>query len=379
MTAADVLVRAGLMADVPPCTCGKTIASTCVHHSPEWLRICGRLADAERERRVLAPRKRGEEYLALPSPHYVDDQITLYHGDALDIATRGLDDESVDCIVTSPPYYGLRDYGTKGQYGLEASPAEYVETMRTLFSELRRVLAHDGTLWLNIGDSYSSGGRATCDVKAGNTRSRGHSAIRPTGDLPGKNLLGMPWRVAFALQDDGWILRNDIVWAKPNGMPESVTDRMARKHEHVLMFAKAPAYWFDLDAVREPHAETSIARSGRNRFAIDQSQQGVGSPNTVDPKQAVHPLGRNPGDVWTIPTQPFAAAHFAVMPLALAERCVASGCKPGGTVLDPFSGSGTTGVAAQNLGHKYIGIDLNANYLNLSLTHSQRLAQGSLL
>src|SRR5699024_3203388 len=235
-------------------------------------------------------------------------------------------------------------------------PAEHVESLRALFAEARRVLADDGTLWLNLGDSYASGSRTAYA-------------------LPGKNLLGIPWRVAFALQDDGWILRNDIIWSKPNAMPESVTDRLSNRHEHLFMLAKSRRYWFDLDAVREPHEEKSLyqqevarrrphasGKSGAQIVPGQAAQSGMAAGG-----RELNPLGRNPGDVWTIATQPFPGAHFAVMPPALAERCVQAGCKPGGTVLDPFSGSGTTGMAAAKHGRRYVGIDLNADYLDLSL------------
>ncbi|MEG8178175.1 site-specific DNA-methyltransferase [Nocardia terpenica] len=300
------------------------------------------------------------------APYFADDSVTLYHGDALMVA-RELATDSADCIVTSPPYYGLRDYGVPGQYGLEASPEAYVERLRALFAELRRVLADDGTLWLNLGDSYSGGNRATYDVRGGNTGARGHAAQRPVTGIPGKNLLGIPWRGAFALQADGWILRNAITWHKPNAMPESVTDRLSSRYETVFLFSQAQRYWFDLDSLRENHAQTSIARAARGRTAPDRSQQGIGYPNTFDPAQAVHPGGRNPGDVWSIGTHPFPDAHFAVMALAVAERCVRAGCRPGGTVLDPFSGSGTTGLAAARHGRRYVGVDLNRDYLELSL------------
>lgn len=368
------------------------------------------------------------------SIYYQDEQVTLYHGDAFDVATR-LEDGSADCIVTSPPYFGLRDYGTEGQYGLEASPVEYVETMRALFAELRRVLADDGTLWLNLGDSYAGAGGpmksdgssrsespsvqnpafSSLSAQVGQNPSypspnseyespqclhetmpssvgpladmrqgarNGNRRSRPRGyeGIPAKSLLGIPWRVAFALQDDGWILRNDIVWAKPNGMPESVTDRLASKHEYLFMFSKARRYWFDLDAIREPHSEASVARLASGPVAIarrtpgemrDANIYGAAAGTNLTPNgkrhNNGHAGGKNPGDVWTLPTQPFPGAHFAVMPVALAQRCILAGCKPGGTVLDPFSGSGTTGLAAQRTGRKYIGIDLNAEYLDLSL------------
>lgn len=314
--------------------------------------------------------------------HYSDDSAILHHGDALDVATS-LADASANCIVTSPPYFGLRDYGEDGQYGLEATPYDYVRTMRDLFSELRRVLADDGTLWLNIGDSYSS--RVAIrpsshqdgmfpdrpelrkdwqrDKARGLTRMPNENIIDGAGRyLPEKNLMGIPWRVAFALQDDGWILRNSIVWHKTSGMPESVTDRLSGRHENVFMFSKSKRYWFDLDAIREPHAESTIAAASRARKPYQAPGQ---KPNTKT--RGMGEGGANPGDVWSINTQPFPGAHFATMPVALAERCVKAGCKPGGTVLDPFSGSGTTGLAAARQGRKYVGIDLSAEYLDLSL------------
>jgi site-specific DNA-methyltransferase (cytosine-N4-specific) len=309
------------------------------------------------------------------SIHYKDDQITLYFGDALNVAYT-LNDGAADCIVTSPPYFGLRDYGIDGQYGLEESPAAYVETMRNVFLELRRVLADDGTLWLNIGDSYNAyngnrGRSATGFSRNDPLPSLPSGAGLTDGRLPAKNLLGIPWRVAFALQDGGWILRNAIVWSKANCMPESVTDRLSGRYEMVFMFSKAQRYWFDLDAIRESHAEVSVKRTAAHRADFSESYRNgepyISGGQTLQKDQVLHRNGKNPGDVWTLPTQPFAAAHFAVMPVGLAQRCIMAGCKPGGTVLDPFSGSGTTGLAAQTLGRRYIGIDLNAEYLDLSL------------
>ncbi len=270
------------------------------------------------------------------SLYYSDDAVTLHHGDSLDVL-RGLDADAVDCCVTSPPYFGLRDYGQAGQYGLEASPSEYVETMRAVFHELRRVLADDGTLWLNIGDSYVSGGAI------------GRNDVGRDFTLPAKNLLGIPWRVAFALQDDGWILRNAIVWHKPNAMPESVTDRLSGRYETVFVFSKSRRYWFDLDLIREAYdgdravtrrvrtgvtnKENSIATPWRPR-AVYGAAAGTNLTVTGERHTAEHEHGRNPGDVWTIPTQPFPGAHFATMPVSLAGRCIQAGCKPAGTVLD---------------------------------------------
>lgn len=329
-------------------------------------------------------------------PYYADAHVTLHHGDALDVL-RALPDQSVDCAVTSPPYFGLRDYGVDGQYGLESSPAEYVERMREVFGEVRRVLADDGTLWLNIGDSYaSSGGTSGVGPNAtvGSTLNQDETRTRPSSALPTKNLLGIPWRVAFALQDDGWVLRNDIIWAKPNGMPESVRDRLSSKHEYVFMFSKRPKYWFDLDAIREPlaypedHPKNSWARDtkeadvpGHTMRQHREGRPGKGGGTNLRPTGRQHLTpdtngGRNPGDVWTIPTQPFAEAHYAVMAPALAKRCVLAGCKPGGVVLDPFSGSGTTGMVAVQTGRKYVGIELSADNLDLSLR--TRFAQPAL-
>lgn len=306
-------------------------------------------------------------------PYFSDHQIRLYHGKALDVA-RQLPSGSVDCIVTSPPYFQLRDYRADGQYGLEATPADYVDNLRALFGELRRVLADDGTLWLNLGDTYST----RADASAGPTSGRSRPDVLPgrintTGTLGRKQLLGIPWRVAFALQDQGWILRRDIVWNKPDAKPESVTDRPSSRHEFVFLFSKSPRYWFDLDAIREPHADTSIKRTAPHRSPPGRAARegtpyvGVGQRETMSLDQMNHPGGRNPGDVWSINTVPFPHAHFAVMPPQLAQKCVIAGCKPGGTVLDPCSGSGTTGLAAQKTGRRYIGIDIRADYLDLSL------------
>lgn len=303
---------------------------------------------------------------------FSDDSVTLYQGDAADVLSQ-LEAGSVDCIVTSPPYFGLRDYGVDGQLGAEDTPSAFVERLVGVFRESRRVLADGGTLWLNLGDSYqSSGGMEGVgpNAQVGSTRRQATGRTRPRSGLPPKNLIGIPWRVAFALQDDGWVLRNDIIWAKPNAMPESVTDRLSTKHEHIFLFTKGPRYWFDLDAIREP-TTTTPDRNGASAL------RGQASIRPQGPNAGQYGEAKNPGDVWTIATQPFSEAHFATFPVALPERCILAGCKPGGTVLDPFSGSGTTGLAAAKHGRRYIGIDLNPDYLDLSLR--TRLAQGALL
>lgn len=333
--------------------------------------------------------------------YYQDEQVTLLLGDALKVS-QSLDSGSVDCIVTSPPYFGLRDYGTDGQWGLEASPLEYADRLLTLFRQLRRVLAEDGTFWLNLGDSYanpSSGGAQ------GGTGSRASRTFTATGSggctwLPQKNLMGIPWRVAFALQNDGWILRNAIVWSKPNAMPESVTDRLSGRYEHVFLFSKSKRYWFDLDPIRENRERGSrVDVIGNNSKYAGSRRHRAGNPMSVFETGQYQTDGKNPGDVWQIPTSPFAEAHFAVMPVRLAQRCILAGCAPlrcnvcgfvkssvgegcehnsfrTGTVLDPFSGSGTTGLAAQRTGRKYVGIDINPDYHDLALKH--RLNQAAL-
>ncbi|MFC9432775.1 DNA-methyltransferase [Nocardia sp. NPDC057030] len=301
------------------------------------------------------------------NPYYADDSVTLYHGDARAVS-RELASGSADCIVTSPPYFALRDYGIDGQFGLEESPAAYVETLRALFSGLRRVLSDDGTLWLNLGDTYNN-------AAAGQTleSAKGRRSTLPDRHLAAKSLLGIPWRVAFALQADGWILRMDNVWAKRNFMPEPVKDRPTRAHEYVFLFSKTERYWYDSEAIREDSDPGQVAHN--QRYAKVYPAQADRAATTGQPGNSnsagIHSRpgrpGRNARSVWWISAQPFAQAHFAVMPLELAERCVMAGCKRGGVVLDPFSGSGTTGLAAAKHGRRYVGVDLNADYLDLSL------------
>ncbi|HTE57025.1 MAG TPA: site-specific DNA-methyltransferase [Kofleriaceae bacterium] len=287
-------------------------------------------------------------------PYYQDEQVTLLLGDALE-QLRTLPDGSVDCIVTSPPYYGLRSYGIDGQYGLEATLPEYVATMRAVFTEARRVLTDDGTLWLNLGDSYSAGGQG--GNRGGRLIGGAHldrvpGRTRVPGFAP-KNLLMIPARVAMALQDDGWVLRNEIAWHKINAKPEPVRDRMSSRHEKLYLLTKSQRYAFNLDAVREPYTCPNDSR--------------------LNPEQVAR--GRNPGDVWAIPTGSYPGAHEAVFPIDLPLRCIRAGCRPGGTVLDLFSGSGTTGAAAVQLGCQYVGIDLNAAYHDLA---RERFTQGVL-
>ena len=312
--------------------------------------------------------------------------FTLHVGDARAVLA-GMPEGSANCIVTSPPYWGKRDYGVAGQYGHEDSPAAYVATMREVFGEARRVLADDGTCWLNLGDSYSASGGGATGMHAYLGE---HLTTHRAAGLHTKNLLGLPWRVAFALQDDGWIVRNAIVWHKPNAMPESVRDRLSCRHELVFLLAKSPGYWFDLDPIREPHKtvrrhEPLTTRGQRTHppgHPPDRTRRPKYGPDTPEVTTARrygsrrhsrgHPNGRNPGDVWSIPTRPYRGPHFAAYPIDLPLRCIAAGCKPGGVVLDPFTGSGTTGLAAIQLGRRFTGIDLSAEFARLA---AERIAR----
>lgn len=308
------------------------------------------------------------------SVYYSAPDVTLHLGDSLAVL-REMPEQSVNCCVTSPPYFGLRDYGVEGQYGLEASPAEYVETMRALFAEVRRVLADDGTLWLNIGDSYATtppGPRGNNSTLNG-SKFLGSQIGGAPADVPMKSLMGIPWRVAFALMGDGWILRQEIIWAKRSHMPEKVTDRPTRAHEQVFLFSKKPNYWYDAEAIREESDPEQVAHNERYAkvYAAQANRAATtGQPGNVN-SAGIHSRpgrpGRNSRSYWLLSTTPFPDAHYAVMPRPLAEKCVIAGCRPGGTVLDPFSGTGTTGLVATKHGRRYIGIDLDAHSLALSL------------
>lgn len=299
-------------------------------------------------------------------------------GDCLD-KLRTLPDESVHCCVTSPPYWGLRDYGVAGQLGLEATPKEYVAKMVEVFREVKRVLREDGTLWVNLGDSYAS--KFACDrrSKIGNG-SPDQSCLRPNrlvGGLKEKDLVGIPWSVAFALRDDGWYLRSDIIWNKPNPMPESVTDRPTKAHEYLFLMTKSERYWYDAEAIKEQAVigwngssftdQTDFERhpnTGKKPRLFGAAKQNGTFRQDVGNK-FIDNGWRNKRSVWTVPTAPYSEAHFATFPPDLIKPCIMAGCPVGGTVLDPFGGSGTTGMVALELGRKAILIELNPEYCRL--------------
>lgn len=267
----------------------------------------------------------------------------IYGSPNIEVLTT-IPDDSVDCVVTSPPYWGLRDYGDDGQFGLEATPDAYVEEITRIFREVRRVMKDNGTLWLNLGDTYKN-----------------------------KQLVGVPWRVAFALQADGWILRQEIIWHKPNPMPESVTDRCTKASESIFLLAKSPLYYFNAEAIREENSG-SLPYGDKKNFKMNddraQGKHGKGSMFSGGTRkeyiEKYYTNGRNKRSVWSINSQPFPGAHFAVFPEEIPRLAILAGCPDGGMVLDPFSGSGTTGKVAMRLGRNYIGIDLNEDYLEVA-------------
>lgn len=304
--------------------------------------------------------------------------IRILHGDCRTVLPT-LADGSVQCCVTSPPYYGLRDYGVDGQIGLEPTPDEYVAEMAAVFRDVRRVLREDGTLWLNVGDSYNNFRSGMGPGQALHGRDDLRSKPAPDSRKRGwmgakeKDLLGIPWLLAFALRADGWYLRSAIVWHKPNPMPESVRDRPTSAYEHVFLLTKAGRYYYDADAIREPHtSDTEGVNDPAARAALphDAGKQfvegGLRRPSSRPADYFGHALGRNVRNVWTIATTPTKFAHFATMPPELAERCIKAGTKPGDTVLDPFGGAGTTGLVADRLGRHATLIELNPEYRTLA-------------
>jgi len=315
----------------------------------------------------------------------------IYQGDVIN-RLKDLPDRSIQCVVTSPPYWGLRDYGVSGQLGLESTPEEYVKNMVEVFREVKRVLKHDGTVWLNLGDSYASsikGDNRTREEKQ--KKSNLNKNKNPELDksqyikqgtykvvhgLKPKDLVGIPWRVAFALQADGWYLRQDIIWHKPNPMPESVTDRCTKSHEYIFLLSKSAKYKFNqmLEDLKPSTFNDKRLFNGnyteqrRDRNYPGNAQQGSGMLRPTDGQA-------NKRSVWRINTKPYKEAHFAVFPEELPTLCIKAGSEEGDVVLDPFFGSGTTGWVAQRLGRKWIGIELNAEYIKIA---EKRFAQKEL-
>jgi DNA modification methylase len=286
-------------------------------------------------------------------------------GDAV-TRLRELPDGSVRTCVTSPPYWGLRDYGNDGQLGLEMAPQEFVENLCQVFDEVRRVLADDGTLWVNLGDSYAGsgkGGQSAAKRSENWQPEYANKGLVPDGLKP-KDLVGIPWRFAFAMQDRGWYLRQDIIWAKPNPMPESVTDRCTKSHEYVFLLTKNPRYYFDHEAIKEPAIHANDRRNGKGRHTYT----GKRAENDGLVQQSFVTVNdtRNKRSVWTVNTKGYKEAHFAVYPPELITPCVLAGSAEGDTVLDPFSGSGTTGEVALTHGRNYVGVELNPEYAALS-------------
>ncbi|MDU9376310.1 hypothetical protein McpSp1_09130 [Methanocorpusculaceae archaeon Sp1] len=293
----------------------------------------------------------------------------IHIGDCREILPT-LPAESVDCVVTSPPYYMLRNYGVDGQIGVETTTEEYISEMVNVFREVRRVLKKNGTLWLNIGDTYSGSGNG------GETINPKYQKLTPdqkvhkkTLELPAKNMFGIPWRVALALQGDGWILRQDIIWSKPNPMPESISDRCTKSHEYIFLFSKSKRYYFDNEAIAEPVTGTKPSKPSSSRYGGKKYTEHsdkffrTKSGNLYIPRET-----RNKRDVWVIPTEQRKEAHFATFPYKLAETCILAGCPEGGTVLDPFIGSGTVGKVSLDNNRDYVGIELNPEYA--AIAHS---------
>ena len=299
---------------------------------------------------------------------------TIMVGDVREQLKR-LPDNSIDCVVTSPPYWGLRDYGNEGQIGLEESPEEFVANLVEVFNEVKRVLADDGTLWLNLGDSYASDTKGSGGKTAKQITNAGsfHTSKKLNHGLKSKDLVGIPWRVAFALQADGWYLRQDIIWAKPNPMPESVKDRCTRSHEYIFLLTKQPRYYYDHEAIKEPLANPKRTnfRPGKRAYAEGNTEQIPGERTRRNDGFEKYANGatftnKNKRSVWHVATKPFKGAHFAVYPPKLIEPCILAGCPEGGVVLDPFFGSGTTGVVAKEHNRNYVGIELNPEYAKLA-------------
>ena len=320
---------------------------------------------------------------------------------------RDLPDASVHCVVTSPPYYGLRDYGVEGQIGLEETPEEYVRKIVEVFRQVKRVLRNDGTLWLNLGDSYAGSWGAQSrpdgnDIKStlqggsslsarqieNHPRGSHTGSVKNTPGLKPKDLIGIPWKVAFALQEDGWWLRQDIIWNKLNPMPESVRDRCTKSHEYIFLLSKSEKYYYDQDSIKEPASFVlpnfpksikSPYGQGFTRSNMEDKQRGHGRRHAgfnerwdrMTREEQCSGM-RNKRSVWTVATRPFPEAHFATYPEELIRPCVLAGCPPGGTVLDPFGGAGTTGIVALSSMRNSILIEINPAYIDIAINRIKK-------
>lgn len=336
------------------------------------------------------------------------DKSKIITGDALSVLRR-ISDNYIDCCVTSPPYFGLRDYGIEGQVGLEESPQQYIDKMVEIFREVRRTLRTDGTLWLNIGDSYAGSGKGRMgDGSHSKDSSKSSDYLNIAGGkltatkaigCKRKDLIGIPWLLAFALREDGWYLRQDIIWNKPNAMPESVKDRCTKSHEYIFLLTKSDKYYFDHEAIKEPAVGFDNRPPAGSRGTATPNQRrrkgnartfiGGGAytnhgsfNNSADTERESHGNSenetglRNRRSVWNVATQGYAKAHFATFPEKLIEPCILAGCRPGGIVLDPFLGSGTTAVVAEKNGRDFIGIDLNPDYTEMSQSRLAAIVGG---
>ena len=293
----------------------------------------------------------------------------IIEGDCIE-GMRRLEGQSVHCVVTSPPYFGLRDYGHDGQIGLEASPEAFVAKLVEVFREARRVLRDDGTLWLNLGDTYAGyHGNKNASYedapsnKGGYFENQRKTLVNHNG-IKNKDLIGIPWRVAFALQADGWYLRQDIIWHKPNPMPESVRDRCTKAHEYIFLLSKSDRYFYDADAIKEPSHSEVQSRHRANGIGVEEQGKRTGAGN-ITANCGVREK-RNRRSVWTVATKPYKGAHFATFPPDLIRPCILAGCPKDGTVLDPFGGAGTTALVALQEGRKAVLCELNPDYIALA-------------
>lgn len=322
--------------------------------------------------------------------YFAQDGIVMHLGDCRDILPM-IEDCSVNTCVTSPPYWGLRDYGHGDQLGMEESPDQYIAEMVSVFREVKRVLKNDGTLWINLGDSYATGTKAdrqqSKNPGVGANCLEAQNSVGRIGTPKGlktKDLIGIPWRVALALQADGWYLRQDIIWHKPNPMPESVTDRCTKSHEYIFLLSKSERYYFNSEAIKEDAicgargSQFHTGKTGEHQLGRAQKVRPSKPKGSFNGKtEAMAATGqnafravtetRNKRSVWTVSTKPYKGAHFATFPQELIEPCILAGCPEGGTVLDPFIGSGTTAAVAQRFGCRFVGCELNVAYLELAV------------